>query len=90
MNKNLLVEEHDENMGDLIYDVLDDSEEVLQGDNNATLAIQKNFLASKDNLNEDWLCNSLSHLTYDIKDKVCNIIIYSDGCENNCWRKETS
>jgi hypothetical protein len=53
LNKNLLVEEHDENMGDLIYDVLDDSEEVLQGDNNATLAIQKNFLASKDNLNED-------------------------------------
>ena len=53
MDKNLLVEEHDKNVGDLIYDVLDDSEEVLQGDNNATLVIQKNFLAFKDNLNED-------------------------------------
>lgn len=90
MDKNLLVEEHDKNVGDFIYDVLDDSEEVLQGDNNATLVIQKNFLAFKDNLNEDWLWNSLSLLTCDIKDKVCNIIIYSDSCENNYWRKETS
>ena len=90
MDKNLFVEEHDKNVGDLIYDVFDDSEEVLQGDNNATFVIQKNFLASKDNLNEDWLCKSLSLLTCDIKDKVCNIIIYSDSCENNYWRKETS
>lgn len=39
MDKNLLVEEHDKNVGDLVYDVLDYSEEVLQDDNNATLVI---------------------------------------------------
>jgi hypothetical protein len=53
LDKNLLVEEHDKNVGDLIYDVLDDSKEVLQGNNNTTLVIQKNFLAFKDNLNDD-------------------------------------
>lgn len=46
-SKNLLVEEYNENTSD---SVCDDNDEVLQGDDSATLVIQKNLLSPKGDL----------------------------------------
>lgn len=46
-SKNLLVEEYNENTSD---SVCDNNDEVLQGDDNATLVIQKSLLSPKGDL----------------------------------------
>ena len=50
----------------------------MQGDDSATLVIQKNLLSPKGDLGWDWLQTSLLCLTCTIMDNVCNLIIDSD------------
>ena len=77
-SKNLWVEESNENTSDY---VCDDNDEVLQGDDSATLVIQKSLISPKGDLGWDWLQTSLFYSTYTIEDNVYNLIIDSDICE---------
>jgi len=52
----LLIEEPNKNVIDLIYNDLNGSDGVLQGNSNANLANQKTLFAHKSDLGEDWPC----------------------------------
>ena len=80
-DKNIFVKELNKGACDLVYNNLNDSKELFQGD--GTLDILKNMFAFKSDLGKDWLPMSLFRSTHTTKDKVFDLIIDDNGsCEN--------